>query len=288
MRGVIFDIKRFTIHDGPGIRTTVFFKGCPAACVWCHNPEGLNRGKAIWIRQRRCLSCGSCRQICPAGAINNEDGIYSIDQEVCTFCNLCIDVCPVKAIERIDQVIESEILVEKMKDYAVYGGVTLSGGEPLYQPEFAEAVLKGLKDAGIHTCIETSLLTTKTVIDAVLPYVDLWLADLKLIDDRQHKKHVGCSNEAVLANLGYLAERKAKFTVRTPLIPGLTDTVENISGIRTFLDSISEKIPLELLAYNYLAPAKYADLGENYFDPALTPTESGHVAQLKLIARDRS
>lgn len=274
MRGEIFDIKHFAVHDGPGIRTTIFLKGCPLHCVWCHNPEGMKRGKDLWVKREACIHCGTCIQICPKQALQMKEGEVAIDRELCDFCGLCVEKCPSRAMQRIDRWADTEELVELLKREQIFtevsgGGVTISGGEPLAQPEFARELLKAMKEAGVPTCIETSMFAPQEVLESIVPYVDQFLVDIKLLDEEQHKKYTGVSNKQILSNFKYLASTGKPILVRIPLIPGITATQENLKGIRAFVDSVNPQIPIEVLNFNSFAGSKYRFLDQKYFDEEL-------------------
>lgn len=274
MEGYIFDIKRFAIHDGPGIRTTVFFKGCPLRCVWCHNPEGLEKGKDIWVKAERCIGCASCVEVCSYGALYLSDNVMSIQKDRCTFCNKCTIVCPTLAIQRIDCAVSVCSLVEDLLKDKLFadvskGGVTLSGGEPLAQPEFVCELLTRLKEHGVHTCIETSLAAPLDIVMSVASRVDLMMVDLKLMDSIEHKRYIGIPNTDIMNNFRALSEKFTNIEVRVPLVPGITATKKNLVTIRDFVNDCTPDIPIELLNYNPLAPNKYRLLGLEYFDSDL-------------------
>ena len=269
MKARIIDIKRFAIHDGEGIRATVFFKGCPLSCAWCHNPESIYSGKDIWVMHDSCISCGQCME-CPQKAIafDNEDRIQ-IDKTKCAFCGYCTNICPVNAIKRIDREVSVEDIIREVeKDQIFYnasgGGVTLSGGEPLMQGEFAIELLKELKGRGFSTCVETSMHCDLDIIKKALNYIDKLFVDIKLLDDEMHRKHVGISNKKILSNFKYLALYVKELEVRIPLIPEITATEKNIVSIRDFVKNINPDIQIELLNYNNLGYSKYLLLGKEY------------------------
>ena len=283
MKGYIFGIKRFAIHDGPGIRTTVFFKGCPLRCVWCHNPEGLEKGKDIWVKDERCIGCGSCADVCPRSALCLSGSVMSIQKDLCDFCDKCLSVCPPLAIQRIDRAVSADSLVEELLRDKLFadvsqGGVTLSGGEPLAQPDFALELLSRLKEQGVHTCIETCLAAPLDIVMSVASRVDLMLVDLKLIDNNEHKRYTGIPNTGILDNFRAVSKDFLNIVVRIPLVPGITATKNNLAGIRDFVETCAPGIPIELLNYNPLAPNKYRLLGQEYFDSGLSaysPEEMG-------------
>ena len=271
MNGTIFDIKRFAIHDGPGIRTTVFLKGCNLNCVWCQNPEGIPFGKGIWVNKELCKACGSCVDSCPTEALKLVQGRVKYDEKLCTFCDACIEVCPTHAIRRIDRSFTIEELVEEVvKDRVFFdtsnGGVTLSGGEPLGQPEFAIKFLERLKQENINTCIETALFVPQEILKRTIPFVDHYFVDIKLFDTHLHKKYIGTENELILENFRYLASRQDNIVVRVPLIPGITAHEENLKSIASFVHAINPRIKIELLNFNWVSKAKYDALGIKYFN----------------------
>lgn len=274
MRGEIFDIKHFAVHDGPGIRTTIFLKGCPLHCVWCHNPEGMKRGKDLWVKREACIHCGTCIQACEKQALRMENGEIAISRERCDFCDACVEKCPARAMQRIDKWMDTRELTELLTREEIFtevsgGGVTISGGEPLYQPEFLVQLLKEMKEAGVPTCIETSMFAPRKVLESIIPYVDRFLVDIKILDEEQHKKYTGVSNRPILENFKYLAGQGKPILVRIPLIPGITATEENLRGIRAFVNTVNPEIPIEVLNFNSFAGSKYRFLDQTYFDEEL-------------------
>ena len=279
MKGRIFDIKRFAVHDGPGIRTTVFFKGCPLRCLWCQNPEGLESGKGLWVKREKCIRCGKCAACCPHAAISIEHSPHSasqpgfprLDQKKCDFCEICVENCPSQAIVRIDTELSVEALVRELLLDKVFfdvsgGGVTLSGGEPLAQSEFAFALLEMLKKENIHTCMETSLFAPENVIQRLVPLLDYLICDIKLMDNEAHRKYIGESNEVILENFRCYAAKFSKVLVRVPLIPGITAIEENLKAIGEFVRSVRSDIEIELLNYNWFSVSKYIWLDKPHFN----------------------
>lgn len=261
----ILNIQRMSTEDGPGLRTTLFVKGCPLICAWCHNPESINiKSHVEWIGVR-CIGCRSCIDICPKhGMTLDETGIH-ISSE-CPACGTCVGECPTEALEMkgLEKSVD-ELYHELIKDRSFWGqdgGVTLSGGEILMQYKEAELLLKKLHDDGIHTAVDTSGFCTKAAIDAVLPYTDIFLFDLKLFDSAEHVKYTGQENAIILENFEYLLSRKKRIWVRTPIIPGATDMDENIRGIATIVRDRVEK--WELCAFNNLCKDKYERINEEW------------------------
>ena len=252
MKATIFDIKEFSIRDGEGIRTTVFFKGCPLRCVWCHNPEGLSPTPEFYELRDGCTSCNLCRVPC-----NHPD---------CKDFGRCLHICPKNLLRPVGREYGVEELAQKLLSQkpffdAMGGGITLSGGEPLLQADFCVALLQELKGK-LHTTIETSGYASEKDFMRVISLCDFVIMDLKLMDDAEHKKYTGVSNTQILANAKRLMESGIPHLFRTPLIPNITDTKENLSLISAFIGSDR----IELLPYNELAPAKYASVHRNYTD----------------------
>lgn len=267
MTGVIFDLKRFAVHDGCGLRSTLFLKGCPLRCPWCQNPEGLARTPLLWHNPVACLRCGTCLAACDRGALTLLDRIH-VDRSRCDLCGRCVDACPAAAMDRTGRSIPAEEAVELLLRDRVFfgegGGVTLSGGEVLAQWEFAREVLALCKDAGADTAIETCLLAPRSVIEAMLPVVDHFMIDIKYLDPETHRAILGADNGPILENYRYLVEQGADVVVRTPLIPGFTATEENIRAIARFVHETDPDAKYELLNFNPLCRSKYSALEQNY------------------------
>jgi len=266
---MIFDIKRFAVHDGPGIRTTVFFKGCPLACPWCHNPEGKKFTPEMFVRPARCIGCGSCLPACPHGALSLPTGVIALDRERCDSCGRCVDACPSDALETVGRKVTVEWLVAEIERDRTFfdgsgGGVTFSGGEPLAQPEFLIELLRACRVNGLATVIDTSGYAPADVVEAVAGYAGLFLYDLKLIDDDLHRRYTGVPNGPILENLRLLASRGARVIVRVPVIPGITDSEENMDGIARFVAALPTPYPVDLLPYHRAGSDKYARLGLKY------------------------
>lgn len=262
MEGLIFDIKKYAIHDGPGIRTTVFFKGCPLHCPWCHNPEGIQQHVEIVISPERCIHCEQCLQVCSKGALYSHDKVIALDRQKCDLCGACLDVCYARALEFVGRHVTVEHVISEIeKDRVFYdesgGGVTLSGGEPLMQPEFARTVLRECKRTGIHTVIDTCGYADPNVLQEVSEYVDLFLFDVKIMDNKKHTHFTGVANDQILSNLQTLSRSRKAIHVRIPIIPGITDDDGNIQMIRTFLASLAHIEKVSLLPYHRAWLAKY-------------------------------
>lgn len=266
---LILEIKANSLDDGPGIRSVVFFKGCPLACVWCHNPESKKAVQEISYDAETCIGCGSCRKACPADALS-PDNRYYINRNKCTLCFQCLDACPAGALERVGSAMSvADILESILPDKPFFdtsgGGVTLSGGEPTLFMAFTSQLLITLKQAGLHTLMETcGMFDLNAFMEKIFPHLDVAYFDIKLIDGKAHKKYCGVDNQTILENFKALhnaALRNGKKVLpRTPLIPDITDTRANIEGIAAFLKSLKIR-EAALLDYNPLWHAKSAKVG---------------------------
>jgi pyruvate formate lyase activating enzyme len=280
VKGLVFDIKKFAVHDGPGIRTTVFLKGCPLHCWWCHNPESIKREKELVLFENKCIGCGECFKVCPNEAHEIlPDGERVYHKERCILCGKCVDICYAEALvmEGKEMTVE-EVMVELRKDIPFYensnGGITLSGGEPMFQHEFALAILKQCKAEGLHTAIDTSGQVSWGVYERILPYVDLVLYDFKHIDAAAHKKYTGVSNELILDNLVKMSEYGVPIEIRIPIIPGINDSKKDVVSAAMFLSTLENITWVELLPYHRLGESKYSRLGEEYkLDGLETPSK---------------
>ena len=249
MTGTIFDIKEMAVHDGPGLRTTVFFKGCPLRCLWCHNPEGLISAPQLMFKENKCRHCGLCYNPC--------------GHSECKPFGRCVHICPENCLEITGETIGTEELAARLTDSAdvlgdTFGGFTFSGGEPLFQPDFLLELADMLSN--YHLCIETSGFAKPEVFKAITDKLDFIIMDIKIADDARHKKYTGQDNALILENFKYLKSTGKPHIIRTPLIPGITDTKDNLEAIEKIIgDSKWEKLP-----YNALAGAKYRMLGMQY------------------------
>lgn len=264
--GLIFDIKRFSIHDGPGIRSTVFFKGCPLVCAWCHNPESQSIKPELIFRPSRCLACGECVDACPHKAIQFIDGRIRQDWGSCHVNGACVEVCYPGAREIIGRQISPETVVQELVQDRVYyqasgGGVTFSGGEPLAQPAFLKEILSLCKKEDLSTALDTCGAADWEHLEAQLPYLDLVLYDLKIIDDALHKEYTGASNSQILDNFRRLMQSDVDVIVRRPVIPGVNDAEEEISSLGDYLKDINGRIKIDILPYHSLSTDKYLRLG---------------------------
>lgn len=264
MKGLVTNIKRMAIHDGDGLRTTVFLKGCPLRCAWCHNPESISPEKQLRIIQDKCTACGLCLSVCSAHSIKNTK--HFLNRQLCVGCGICEPLCPNGALILCGREMSAAEVVEiALEDRAFYensgGGVTISGGEPLSQPEFTAEILRMLKEQGIHTAVDTSGFVSRSAMDAVIAYTDVFLYDMKSLDDRLHQQYTGRSNKIILENLCYLNAQNRPVEIRIPYIPGVND--HQIDQMGQFLEKLQCINRVKVLPYHNLAKSKYETLGMN-------------------------
>ena len=268
-RGTVFDIQRFSIHDGPGIRTTVFLKGCPLRCPWCHNPESWARQPQVLFHAGRCIGCGACREACPVQGAILPDGDRRVNRQLCTDCGLCAEACPSGALETCGrEMTVPEVMGEVEKDRPFYetsgGGMTVSGGEPLMQAEFTIALLAAARQAGLHTVLDTSGHGDGRALREMVRFTDLVLFDLKLMDPGRHRELAKAENAGIHANLRLLAGLGAEVIVRVPAVPGCTDDPNDIAAIAAFVAGLANARRVDLLRYNRLGESKWQRLGLEY------------------------
>ncbi len=277
MIGKIFDIKKFAVHDGPGIRTTVFFKGCPLRCIWCHNPEGISFSDGIQYTQSKCVGCGECSGICKESAHRMINGEHLFDRSRCSFCGECVRACPVEALMHSSwnvtvEELERILLEDKMFYEQSGGGITLSGGECLCQADFCAELLMRMKANNIHCAVDTSGYVNQSEIDKVSEFTDIFLYDIKVFDEAKHIQYTGVSNKIILENIRYIDSLSKEIEVRIPLIPGVNMDDYNINNVGRFLSQLKMVKRVKLLAYNNLAGSKYEAVGiENTMPNAEIP-----------------
>jgi pyruvate formate lyase activating enzyme len=265
-QGMVFDIQRFAVHDGPGIRTLVFLKGCPLSCAWCENPESQSLQPQLLFHPGRCIGCGTCVAECPNGALSMQGESLRCDRGLCRNCLRCVRVCPSRAREQCGELkTVEEVLAIVRKDKSFYvksgGGVTLSGGEPLQQAEFATALLEAFKAENIHTALETCGLWSWSSFESLLPFLDLVLFDVKHIDPAEHQRGTLISNERILQNLRTISERGKQVIARLPIIPGFNDGEDIAARTADWLRQSKSVCIVHILPYHELGVHKYRLLG---------------------------
>jgi pyruvate formate lyase activating enzyme len=298
--GIVFDIQRFSIHDGPGIRTTIFFKGCSLHCFWCHNPESIHPKPELEVFPRRCIGCGACESVCPTGACRLVDGKLAFNAVLCNNCLDCVDTCFADGLvaggyETTAQAVVDQVLWDRAFYANSGGGVTLSGGEPVLQTEFACAILEACHDAGIHTAIETAGNYPWKMVERLLPVLDLVIMDIKHWNAEQHRKATGVSNLRILDNAQRFAMTGKPILFCTPVIPTVNDSPDDIRAIARFVCSlinlrasghISAPIEYALLTFHQMAGEKYISLGRDYRAHALKPLNKEQMSELNQILSD--
>ncbi len=290
LHGTITHVQRFSLHDGPGIRTTVFLKGCNLRCGWCHNPETLRAGPEIQFVASRCLGCGACLAACPQGVHRVTDGCHDLDRSRCLACGRCADACFSGALQLVGRVCSvTQVLDEVLEDQVFYarsgGGMTLSGGEPFFQAAFCTALLQAAKAANLHTAVETNLAWPWNRLAGAMPFIDLVFGDLKHVDCDVHDRCTGMGNAQILANIRQLDAAGKPFAIRTPVQPHL-HTTETIAAIAVFLGGLRHILYYELVPAHPLGSAKYASLG--YPEPVVatvpSPEQMNELAQVARTA----
>ena len=268
IKGNVFDIQRFAVSDGPGVRTTVFLKGCNLRCVWCHNPESQSFKQEIRVQEQNCIYCRKCIDACYSQAMYlDNNGKRIIDRKRCNVCGSCIENCYTEALSVMGREMSIDAVIHEVeKDSAMYkisgGGMTVSGGEPLLQLEFTEKLLKSAKELGIHTAVETAGCVPYKYLERIEIYTDLFLYDIKGYDTQNHKKNTGKGNEQILENLSRLSEKNRIF-VRMPIIAEKNDFKEELQGTAAFLRNLVGVEQIEILPYHRFGESKYAALGRN-------------------------
>jgi pyruvate formate lyase activating enzyme len=287
-RGTIFDIRRFSIHDGPGIRTTVFFKGCPLRCLWCHNPESQSPFPELILQPNRCTLCGECLEACPNGAIYQEGDRILTQRDKCQLCQSCARVCYAEARRFTGQELSlAQVMDEITRDTAFYdqsgGGVTFSGGEPLYQAFFLEGLLAACKELEIHTVLDTCGYAPFQTLERLRGWVDLFLFDLKHLEDAVHRELTGVSNRLILDNLERLAGLGHDIYLRVPLIPGVNDDLDHLHALAQYAAGLPHLLGLDLLPYHAIGVEKYVRLNKPAWIPPAGSLPAGRAEEIQSL-----
>jgi pyruvate formate lyase activating enzyme len=292
LSGMIFNIQRHSTEDGPGIRTTIFFKGCYMRCTWCHNPEGINSFPELVWYEVRCIGFKACMEACPTKALElTKEGVV-IKRNYCNVCGECVKACPASALEVLGRVMTvDEVVGEASRDKVFYeksgGGVTLSGGEPSMQPAFSIAIMRALRQQGVHLALDSCGGTSWKILHPLIKLADLILLDLKLMDESDHRRYTGIPLKRVLLNAREIAQTKKTIWVRTPVIPGYTDTEENVRHIARFIKSELPTVGrYELLAFNNVCAPKYQRLDRHWELEKESPMSEEKMERLVSIAKE--
>lgn len=264
VKGVVFNIQHYSIHDGPGIRTTVFLKGCPLRCLWCQNPESQDLKPVVFFNAEKCTGCGMCTEVCPEEAVRIIDGKSTTDRRLCKGQGKCAEICPNEARTLMGRYMSGAEVFEDVNADSIFyqnsgGGVTLSGGDPIAQPAFSIDILKRCRNAGIHTALETCGFARWDILKAILEHTDLVLYDIKHMDPAEHKQYTAASNERILVNAKKIRmELNLPILARLPVIPGYNDSLENLSSAARFISQeLGNEVKVHLLPYHRLGETKY-------------------------------
>lgn len=299
VKGVVFNTQKFTVHDGPGIRTELFLKGCPLRCLWCSNPESFEVKPQIGVYSSKCIGiskCGFCLAACPKAAkgaiVTAEDQVQSINRNICDNCLKCRDACPSDALKLWGRTMTvGEVMKIVRADQAFYdksgGGVTISGGESLMQWQFTEAILKCCKKEGIHTCVETALHVKAEILDKIIPLTDLFITDIKQMDDHLHRQNTGVGNDLILQNIKKLTEAGKPVILRLPIIPDVNDNAKHIDGVGDFIihELDNQILQVQFLRFRRLGEEKYKSLGIPYNMSEVNPEREEFEQQIKELVK---
>lgn len=292
--GVVFNLQKYSVHDGPGIRTLVFLKGCPLKCQWCSNPESQHAYPELLYSASKCIGtaeCGYCLQSCSTGAITEGEGKAATNRTLCSNCGSCAKICPAKALENCGKNMTVQQVLDIVEEDSVFysrsgGGITLSGGEPLLQADFARELLKEAKQRGLDTAIETTGFAKWEDIVKVFEYVDTVHFDIKCLDSEKHKRYTGVSNEEILRNFESVCANfpDLRLIARTPVVPGFNDTEEEVVAISNYIKGMSRYVEYELLGYHRFGEGKYTQLGKKYPFSDVSTLETARLNELKKLA----
>ena len=288
--GLVFNIQKYSLHDGPGIRTTVFLKGCPLCCSWCHNPEGISPQRELIVIESRCLVCGECRKACPFAEAVGGAGALPARNESCTLCASCVEACPTGARQMVGrEMTVAEVMEEVLRDRIFYeesaGGVTFSGGEPLMQPAFLRELLDACRARGLHTAVDTCGFGCTDHLLAIAQRTDLLLYDLKFMDDARHREDCGVSNQPIVENLKALDQIHSQIWIRVPVIPGVNDDEANLAAIARFVATINGVRQVNLLPYHQTGIQKHRRLGVAYELATARPPSAAEMEQAAMPFR---
>jgi pyruvate formate lyase activating enzyme len=290
-KGIVFNIQHYSIHDGPGIRTNVFLKGCFLRCIWCQNPESQSIKPELFYFKEKCTGCGKCAAVCPANAIQIIEGKSHTDRSKCNSFGQCVQVCPNEARSLMGKEMTAQEVFQNVKGDEIFykrsnGGVTLTGGEPLFQPDFSKNILSLCRQAGIHTAIETCGYADWETFQDVLQHTDLVLFDLKHMNSEKHREYTGVPNNLILENVQKIYhELGIPIWARIPVIPGYNDSIRDIHAIAKFVATeLDKSVPVHFLAYHRLGESKYERLDKEGKDLSIIPPTDGHMLEVQKIA----
>lgn len=287
---LVFDIQKFCIHDGPGIRTNIFFKGCTLKCSWCANPESQSFEPELFVNKVKCIGCGNCVEACLNGTISEKDGQLIFDRTECVNCGKCVEVCHSDARKLYgEEYTIEEMITEADKDRPFYetsgGGVTFSGGEPALWPDHVREIAKHFSEEGISTAIETCGYAPWENYEKFIDYIDLVMFDVKIWDPEKHKEYCGASNELVFENLKKISKNN-NTVIRMPIVPGINDSEEEIRSIAEYIKSLDTIETIHILAYHNMATGKYDGLGKTYALPDVEPPTDEHMQSIKTVIEE--
>ncbi len=292
LKGLVFNIQRFSLDDGPGIRTTIFMKGCNLECIWCHNPESIASKPQVRTFPHKCIECGACLQQCPSQAHVFEEDKKLFLREQCSLCGSCRSFCPSGALDLCGEWMTVDAVLEKIqRDMPFYersgGGITLSGGEPLLQKDFVRELLISCKKLGLHTAIDTAGHLNRDVFETVLPYTDLFLYDLKALSADLHKRITGRDNTRIKDNLQWLAQQSVPIWIRIPVIPQVNDSPEEMGRVASYLKDMGRIEKVELLPYHQLGEGKYESIGKEYRLSSATAPDAEQIDKIATLFNAR-